>query len=164
MWAPKTAEELLRRHDKHYIVFIAPAVDPRTRQQTGWDVRVLQYWLSDYKPEPEEVLRDIVARFAAGGNVVGHGRYVSLRLQGASKEQALQLARQIYSMIEGTQPFTTHLVNDKYVAEAIRHDFAIILEKLAEIQQQQMEMYRKYLELKERQVQLLEETRRHEYD
>lgn len=165
MWAPKTAEELLRRRGKHYAVFVAPAIDPRSRRQIGWDVRVLQYWLSEYRPEPEEVVRDLVARFAVAGNVVGHGRYVSLRLQGASKDYALNLARQIFQRIEGNIPMVTHLVNDRLVANAVRRDFSVILERLTEILDQQKKMYEEYLQLKRRQVELLEQSEdRRRYD
>ena len=153
MWQPKTAEVILQRTGKHYAVFVAPAQDPRTRQQIGWDVRVLQYWLSELKPEPETIVRDIIARYAAQGNVVGHGRYVSVRLEGVSKEQAIELAREIYRRIEGRLPTTAHLVNDNVVAEAVRRDY----QKLYQLLERIARALERGSEAKERQVQLLEQ-------
>lgn len=163
MWTPKTLEQVLLLRQKHIAIAVCSGYNPRTRAIEGYDVRVLRYWLAPPDtPVPETLVKDLIAQRAITGNVVGHADYVSIRYP--SLEQAMNVARTIYRRIEGLQPRTVHLVNDAIVASAIRRDFQTILEKITELLETQRQMYQEYLELKRRQVELLERTQRHEYD
>jgi len=162
-WIPKTLEALLQLRGKQIAICIAPGYDPRTRSVVGYDVRILKYWLAgEDVPTPEDVVKDLIAQKAISGQVVGHADYVSLRY--SDLETARRVAEIVYRRIEGQQAYVTRLISDTYVAEAIRRDFTTILQKLTEILEQQKKMYEEYLELKRRQVELLERTQRHEYD
>lgn len=162
-WVPKTLEQMLLDTGRYIAVAVAPGYNPRTRTLEGYDVRVLRYWLAPSDvPVPEEVARELIAQKAITGNVVGHADYVSIRYP--SKEQAMIAARMIYRRVEGSLSTAAHLVNDQIVAQAVRRDFHAILERLTELLEQQKRMYEEYLELKRKQVELLERTQRHEYD
>ncbi len=161
-WIPKTLETLLQLRGKQVAICIAPGYDPRTRSIAGYDVRVLRYWLATDAPVPEEIVKDLIAERAIYGQVVGHADYISLRY--GSLEEARRVAETIYKRIEGLHAHVTNLISDKYVAEAVRRDFQAILQRLTEILEHQKRMYEEYLELKRRQVELLERTQRHEYD
>ncbi len=163
MWTPKTLEQLLLLHGKYVAVAVTPGYNPRTRQVEGYDVRILRYWLaSEDIPVPEEVAKELIREKAITGNVVGHADYVSIRF--GSVNEARRAAEIIYRRVEGMQPSVTHLINERNVAEALKRDFLTILNELKEIHKTMMEMYHEYLELKRRQVELLERTQRHEYD
>jgi len=165
-WTPKTLEQLLLLRGRFIAVAVVPGYNPRTHTIQGYDVRVLRYWLAPSDtPVPEEVVRDLIAQRAISGNVVGHADYVSIRF--SSAEEARRVARTVYQRIEGMQPSSVHLVNDALVAQAIRRDFQQILQRLTEILETQQRMYTEYLELKRRQVELLEqstEEQRRRYD
>jgi len=165
MWVPKTLEQLLLLRGRALAIAVVPGYNPRTRSVEGYDMRVLRYWLARDAPVPEQVVRDLIARHAITGNVVGHADYVSIRF--SSIDDAIAAARQVYRIVEGMQPTVTHLVSDRYVAEALRRDFRALLEKITEVLVEQKRMYQEYLELKRRQVELLErsdEERRRRYD
>lgn len=163
MWTPKTLEQILLARGKYLAIAVTPGFNPRTRNIEGYDVRILRYWLaSDEIPVPEEVAKELIQQKAIAGNVVGHADYVSIRF--ASVDEARRAAEIIYRRVEGMQPTTAHLINERIVAEALKRDFLLILNELKEIHKTMMEMYREYLELKRRQVELLERTQRHEYD
>ena len=131
MWAPKALETLLMRRSRALAVAVTPAFDPRTRQVVGHDVRVLRYWLATDAPVPEEVIRDLIAERAFYGQVVGHADYISLRY--GSLEEARRVAETIYRRIEGLQAHITNLISDRYVAEAVKRDFSVIIEELRSI-------------------------------
>ena len=152
MWAPKTLEQLLLLRRRQIAVAVVPAFDQR-RNVIGYDVRLLRYWLADSAPTPEEVVRDLIQAKAITGQVVGHSDYVSLRY--GSYDEAMRVARVIYRRIEGQVSAVTHLVSDRYVADAVRRDYENILRKLTEILEAQQKMYEEYLSLKREQVELL---------
>lgn len=132
MWLPKTLEQLLLLRGKKLAIAVAPGYNPRTRALEGWDVRFLRYWLADCGvPVPEEVAREYLQRAAIRGAVVGHADYVSIRFP--SRQDALAAAKELYRRVEGITPSATHLVNDRYVAEAVRRDYQAIMDKLNEI-------------------------------
>ena len=163
MWVPKTLEQLLIHTRKSIAVAITPAFNPRTKVQEGYDIKVLKYWLASDAPTPEDIARELITTKALEGNVVGHSDYISIRF--TNIVDALNAARTLYKAIEGTEPRTIHLVNDRLVAQAVRRDFSAILERLERILQQQAEMYKQYLELKRKQVELLERSdNRSRYD
>lgn len=165
-WTPKTLEIVLMRRRRVIAVAVTPGFSPRTRQIEGYDVRILRYWLAPADtPVPEEVAKEFIQRHAPQGRVVGHADYVSIRF--ANAEEALSAARRIFAMIEGSEPSAAHLVSDRFVAQAIRRDYSnlnerltAIMENLQKLLEMQTQMYREYLELKRRQVELLEQLRR----
>jgi len=71
------------------------------------------------------------------------------------RSDATQLADRIFNELELLTPRTTHLINERAVANAVRADFATILTKLTQILENQTKMYQEYLELKKQQVELL---------
>ena len=166
MWIPKTLEQLLLRQGRSVAIAVVPGYNPRTRTVEGYDVRMLKYWLAPSDvPTPEDVAKDLIAARAIQGRVVGHADYISIRF--ATIDEAMNAARRIFSTIEGITPRTAHLVSDSYVATAVRRDFQSILERLTRILENQERMYQEYLELKRRQVELLEqstEEQRRRYD
>jgi len=151
MWVPKTMEQLAMRARKHFIVAVVPGYNPRTKSVEGYDVRVIKYWLSDYPATAEEIVRDIIARMAPQGRVVGHENYVSVRFNDYS--EAMRVAVEVFRRIEGRLPSAAHLVSDQVVAEAIRRDYS----KLYELLERIARALEKGAEAKEEQVSLLRE-------
>ena len=98
-------------------VAVAKTTSPR-----GTAVIVAAYWRWMAKlPQLVSIVDQAVQEVAAGRSVVGNPGARSI------------LAR------------TAHLINERYVAQAVAEDFKAILERLAEMQKQQLEMYREYL-------------------
>lgn len=161
MWTPKTLEQLMILRGKSIAVAVVPGYNPRTKATEGYDVRVVKYWLAGCgMPTPEDVAKDLIAQAAIRGSVVGHADYVSIRF--SSVEEARSAAMLIYRRIEGSESSAAHLISDNFVAAAIKRDFRMILERLAEILETQSKMYQEYLSLKKRQVELLERSTNNE--
>lgn len=155
MWGWKTMEQVALRHGMDYVVAIAQVVDRQT-QQIIPVVQVVKYWLSE-RPSPRPTIQPVLGR-----QTIGHDDAFSVRA--LDLNDARQLAETIFNELEAMTPRTARLISEKYVAEALRYDYATILQKLTEILENQQKMYQEYLELKRKQVELLERTQRHEYD
>jgi hypothetical protein len=145
-WSWKTMEQVALIHNVDYVVAVAESFDRQTNQYVP-TVLVIKYWLSD-KPSPRPQLQPVLGR-----TTVGHDDAFSVRAM--DRNDATQLADRMFNELELLTPRTTHLINERVVASAVRADFATILTKLTQILESQSKMYQEYLELKKQQVELL---------
>jgi hypothetical protein len=149
-WSWKVMEQIaMLYHNADYVVAVSLAFDRQTNSHVP-TVMVIKYWLSS-RPSPRPQLQPILGR-----TTVGHDDAFSIRAMDIN--DARQLAERIFNELELLTPKTVTLINEQRVAEAIRADFNTILQKLTQLLEQQQQMYREYLELKRRQVQLLEQA------
>jgi len=132
-----------------YVVAIAEVFDRQTNANVP-AIMVIRYWLSN-RPSPRPTLQPILGR-----TTIGHDDAFSIRALDIN--DARTLAERIFNELEAIQPRTVHLVSEAMVAEAIRYDFNTILQRLTQVLETQQKMYQEYLELKRRQVELLERT------
>jgi hypothetical protein len=110
---------------------------------------VIKYWLSRL-PSPKRPTETVLGR-----TTIGHDDAFSVRATDIN--DARNVAETIFNNLESAPVSRmTRLINEATVAESIRSDFNTILSLLTRILQQQSEMYREYLELKKKQVELLE--------
>jgi len=131
------------------------------RQQRGSQeyhgIIVASYWRSKSRVANviDQVVSEIAGRMHA--SVVGHVGARSL-MWPAGAVDTLRVAEEIASMISQRiwTPAVTHLVSDSVVASAVREDYARIMTTLTQILERMERMYSEYLELKRRQVELLE--------
>jgi hypothetical protein len=148
-WSWKTMEQIAIMYNMDYVVAIAQSFDRQTNSYVP-TVMVIKYWLSQ-RPSPRPQLAPVLGR-----TTIGHDDAFSIRALDIN--DARTLAERLFNELELLTPKTVYLINEQRVAEAVRQDFNTILQLLARILQQQTEMYREYLELKRKQVQLLEQT------
>uniref|UniRef100_A0A7J2U4Z8 Uncharacterized protein n=1 Tax=Ignisphaera aggregans TaxID=334771 RepID=A0A7J2U4Z8_9CREN len=149
-WSWKVMEQIaMIYHNADYVVAISQALDRQTNTMVPV-VQVIKYWLSQ-RPSPRPQLVPVLGR-----TTVGHDDAFSIRAMDIN--DARQLAERIFNELELLTPRTVHLVNESRVAEAIRADFNTIIQRLTQILELQTRMYQEYLELKRRQVQLLEQA------
>jgi hypothetical protein len=156
-WSWKVMEQVALQYNADYVVAVSQALDRQTNTVV-LVVQVIRYWLSS-RPSP----RPQVSQPLYGRTTIGHDDAFSVRALDASDARAL--SQRIFEELELLTPRTVHLVNESRVAEALRHDFNVILQRLTQIAERieraisiQAEMYKEYLELKRRQVQLLEQA------
>ena len=128
-----------------------------TQTSSGYAVIFAAYWRA------EDVIRNVVDRWLerkfGGRQIIGHPGAKSVLLVSQAEIQNIPAwARELAEEIdrEVYVPRVTTLVNDALVARALASDMRTILAKLTEILEAQKTMYREYLELKKRQVELLE--------
>jgi len=149
-WSWKVMEQIaMIYHNADYVVAVSLAFDRQTNQYVPV-VQVIKYWLSS-RPSPRPQLVPVLGR-----TTMGHDDAFSVRA--LDLNDARQLADRIFNELELLTPRTVHLVNESRVAEAIRADFSVIMQRLTQILELQNKMYQEYLELKRRQVQLLEQA------
>jgi hypothetical protein len=148
-WSWKTMEQIALNYSVDYVVAIAQSFDRQTNTYVP-TVMVVKYWLSQ-RPSPRPQLQPILGR-----TTLGHDDAFSVRA--LDLNDARQLAERLFNELELLTPRTVHLVNESRVAEAIRQDFSVIMQRLTQILELQNKMYQEYLELKRRQVQLLEQA------
>jgi len=147
-WSWKTLEQIAQSVRVDYVVAIAESFDRQTNQYVP-TVQVIKYWLSRL-PSPRKSTETILGR-----TTIGHDDAFSVRATDIT--DARNVAETIFNNLENVPASKmTRLINESTVAESIRNDFNTILSLLTRILQQQSEMYREYLELKKRQVELLE--------
>jgi len=150
-------------------VAVLPSYNPRTNQ---YAIIVARNWRTD--GSVINAIEEFVNKRFSGRQIVGHpgARSISLMSQ-AEISDIPAIARELNDVISTKvyTPSTVRLVNERYVAEALHSDFRELLRRLAEINErlmqlaeQQNKMYQEYLELKRRQVELLERTRESRYD
>jgi ElaB/YqjD/DUF883 family membrane-anchored ribosome-binding protein len=147
-WSWKTMEQIALQYRTDYVVAIAESFDRQTNSYVP-TVLVIKYWLSD-RPSPRPTLAPVLGR-----TTVGHDDAFSIRAM--DKSDATQLASRVFDELDLLTPRTTHLINERVVANAVRADFATILSKLTQILETQAKMYQEYLELKRQQVELLKQ-------
>jgi hypothetical protein len=147
-WSWKIMEQVALMHNMDYVVAVATAFDRQTNQYVPV-VQVIKYWLSN-RPSP----RPQVSQPLFGRTTVGHDDAFSVRTIDINDARAL--ADRLFDELELLTPRTVHLINESNIANAIRADYNTILQRLSQILELQTKMYSEYLELKKRQVELLE--------
>jgi hypothetical protein len=147
-WSWKTLEQLAIVARVDYVVAIAESFDRQTNQYVP-TVQVIKYWLSNM-PSPKKPTETVLGR-----TTIGHDDAFSVRA--VDINDARSVAETIFNNLENVPASKmTRLINESSVAESLRSDFNTILSLLTRILQQQSEMYREYLDLKKKQVELLE--------
>jgi hypothetical protein len=146
-WSWKTMEQVALQYQADYVVAIAESFDRQTNQYVP-TVLAIKYWLSQ-RPSPRPQLAPVLGR-----TTLGHDDAFSVRA--LDKSDAVQLAQRVFEELELISPRTARLINEQRVAEAVRADYNTILQRLTQILELQSKMYQEYLELKKRQVELLE--------
>ena len=147
-WLWKTLETIAMRHNVDYVIAITSALDRQTNQLVPI-VAVIRYWLSQ-RPTPRRIVENIIA----GRMVIGHPDAFSVRAMDV--DDAKRIAEQMFQVLDGQTSRVSHLINESHVAEAIRSDYTNIMSRLTQILETMNKMYEEYLELKRRQVELLE--------
>lgn len=131
----------------------------------GLAIIVAAYWRN---PEIFNIIDKVISDVSAGRSVVGHSGARSILV--SNRDEGERLVREIITRLNESistrfyTPKTINLINESRVAKALHEDFKTILATIKEILRNQQEMYREYLELKKKQVELLERTDRHRYD
>ncbi len=140
-------------------VAIVPTFNPRINQ---YAIIIAKNWRT---PEVTSIIEEYVQRKFIGRQIVGHpgARSVSMMSLDEARNLIPVIARELNEVIASRMytPQTVRLINETTVARALREDFKAILQKLTEILEQQRQMYREYLELKRKQVELLERASEH---
>jgi hypothetical protein len=146
-WSWKVMEQVALMYNTDYVVAIAQSLD---RQSSNFvpTVLTIRYWLSQ-RPSPRSQLQPILGR-----TTIGHDDAFSIRALDSNDARAL--ADRLFDELELLTPRTVHLINEQRLSEAIRTDYNAILQRLAQILELQSRMYNEYLELKRKQVELLE--------
>jgi len=140
-------------------VAIVPSRSPRTGETV---LIIARYWRTS--DEVAQIVDQYVYTKFAGRQILGHPGARSVNLMQTPIEQAVEIARQVARELDEMlrqriyTPRVAHLINDQYVAQAIAEDFKTIIRTLTEILEQMRRMYQEYLELKRRQVELLEKA------
>jgi len=148
-WSWKTMEQLALMNNADYVVAIAEVFDRQTNTNVP-AVMVVKYWLSN-RSSPRPTLQPVLGR-----TTIGHDDAFSVRA--LDIVDARQLAERIFNELESLTPKTVHLINEANVAEAVRYDFNSIIQRLTQVLELQQKMYQEYLELKKKQVELLERS------
>ena len=110
-----------------------------------------------------EIVDRVANEVAGGRTVVGNPGARSILAR--SPEDADMLVQQVVQrlneliQVRAYTPRTAHLINERTVAEAVIEDFRMIAQTLTEILRQMQQMYKQYLDLKKRQVEILESLR-----
>jgi hypothetical protein len=149
-WSWKTMEQIALTQRADYVVAISEVFDRQTNTNVP-AVLVIKYWLSE-RPSPRPRLQPVLGR-----TTIGHDDAFSVRALDINDARAL--AETIFNELEAITPRVTHLINESRVAEALRYDFNAILQRLTQILEAQQKMYAEYLDLKRKQVELLERLR-----
>jgi hypothetical protein len=157
-WGPKSLEKLAFQQNTWYAVGVSR--DPRTGQYIvraiiRWDIQARYPNL----PMPGAVARNLWA----SRSIIGHPAAPSIAAtsEEEAREMVLQLARAIADEVtKFATPSTLRFINEYEVGKILTD----ILLRLEQILEEQRRMYQEYLELKKRQVELLEKTTQHRYD
>lgn len=136
----------------------APVATMLAQTPRGISVIVACDWKK--KAQYATIVDDVVLEVAKGRPVVGHPGAKSIAVTSREEGEELleelvaklnaEISRRIYACK------VAHLINVEHVSEALHEDFRQILQRLTEILETQREMYKEYLELKRKQVELLE--------
>ena len=149
-WGPKSLEKLALATGAWYAA--GWSFDERSRQ---WVVRAIIRWDIAAKmpslPQPGTVARNLWST----RNIIGHpsAPSVAATSEDEAREMALAWARAIAdAATKAASPAVATLISESRVGEMLTE----ILHRLERILETQQQMYSEYLELKRRQVQLLE--------
>jgi hypothetical protein len=151
-WGPKSLERLAFQTGAWYAV--GWSYDERNRQ---WVVRAIIRWdvaaRMSHLPLPGNIARQIWST----RNIIGHPAAPSVAAisEEEAESMATQWARALADAVtKSAAPTVATLISETRVGEML----AEILQRLEQILESQRQMYQEYLELKRRQVQLLERT------
>jgi len=137
-------------------VAVVPTFVPQRNQ---YSAIFATYWRES--DEVRQVVDVFINATFVGRQVVGHSGAKSVALLSEQEVQNIPTwARQLDEALSQRiyTPKVTTFIPDSMVARALSQDFGAILQRLTEILETQRRMYQEYLELKRRQVQLLEQT------
>jgi hypothetical protein len=151
-WGPKSLERLAFQTGAWYAV--GWSYDERNRQ---WVVRAIIRWdvaaRMSHLPLPGNIARQIWST----RNIIGHpaAPSVAATTEEEARFMAEQWARALAdAATKSASPAVASLISESKVGEML----AEVLQRLEQILESQRQMYQEYLELKRRQVQLLERT------
>ncbi|MEM1928994.1 MAG: hypothetical protein QXH81_03405 [Thermofilaceae archaeon] len=151
-WGPKALEKMAFASGSWYAAGVS-----YVSRQNQWVVRCIQRWdiaaRMPQLPTPGAVAKELWPT----RNIIGHPSAPSVAA--TSEEEARAMAEQWARALAdratfAASPRVTTLISETSVGEML----AEILQRLEQIITQQTEMYKEYLELKRRQVELLERT------
>ena len=149
-WGPKALEKMAFASGAWYAV--GWGIDERSKQPIAraiirWDIQAKMSNL----PTPGQIARQLWPT----RNIIGHPSAPSVAASSESEaqEMVVQWARALADASKFSTKATT-FVNESIVGEA----FVEVLQRLEQILQNQQKMYQEYLELKKRQVELLERS------
>jgi len=149
-WGPKALEKMAFSTGAWYAT--GWGIDERSKQHivraiVRWDVQAKMPNL----PTPGQVAKQLWPT----RNIIGHPSAPSVA--SSSEDEAREMAMQWARALADASKFstkTTTFINESIVGEA----FMEVLHRLEQILQNQQRMYQEYLELKKRQVELLEKS------
>jgi len=151
-WGPKSLERLAFQTGAWYAA--GWSYDERNRQ---WVVRAIIRWdvaaRMSHLPLPGNIARQIWST----RNIIGHpaAPSVAATTEEEARFMAEQWARALAdAATKSASPAVASLISESKVGEML----AEVLQRLEQILESQRQMYQEYLELKRRQVQLLERT------
>lgn len=147
-WSWKTLEQIALQQQADYVVAITSLYDRATNTYVP-GLQIIKYWLSQ-RPEPLDVVKSVVS----GRQVIGHPDAFSVRV--LDVDDARRIADQVFEALDSTESRVSHLIEESSVANAVRADYNEILNRLTQILSSMEKMYSEYLELKRKQVELLE--------
>jgi len=139
-WGPKQLEALCIREDKPYAVGPAQTRDPSSGE-TIYIIRVIKYWERVDLPNPADIIQTTRHR---------HGHPAAPTYSALSFEDALRGAEEFAHQLN-----TRVSIEESRKAVSGLENFIALLAKILE---NQTKLYEQYLELKRRQVELLERT------
>ncbi|AZI75840.1 hypothetical protein SBFV3_gp05 [Sulfolobales Beppu filamentous virus 3] len=149
-WIWKVLDYVMYINNTDYGVLIGKTLDRQLNTQIPV-ILVAKYWLSDVQ-DPLTVLKPIIGN----RKTIGHPTAFSIAI--VSEQEAISLANQIAETLSSQFSSVAVTVNAGAVSKAVQQDFNKILNMLAQILKTQSEMYKEYLELKRKQIELLEKT------
>jgi hypothetical protein len=158
-WGPKSLEKMAFQHNCWYSVGVSR--DPRTNQYVTraiirWDVQARYSNL----PMP----RDVMVKLYPTRSVIGHP--AAPTVAAATEEEARDMAYRITRALADetsrfASPSTLRFINEYEVGRVLTEVLLKIeqaIEKIDRVLENQARMYSEYLDLKRRQVQLLEQA------
>lgn len=151
-WGPKSLEKLAFAQNAWYAVGVSR--DPRTGQYV---VRSIIRWDVQARYSNLPLPGDIAKRLWPTRSIIGHpaAPSVAATSEEEAREMALQLARAIADEVSKfASPNTLRFISESEVGRVLTE----VLVKLEQILEEQRKMYAEYLELKKRQVELLERS------
>jgi hypothetical protein len=151
-WGPKSLERLAFQTGAWYAV--GWSYDERNRQ---WVVRAIIRWDVAARMSHLSLPGNIARQIWSTRNIIGHpaAPSVAATTEEEARFMAEQWARALAdAATKSASPAVASLISESKVGEML----AEVLQRLEQILESQGQMYQEYLELKRRQVQLLERT------
>lgn len=158
-WGPKALEKLAFQTNAWYAIGVS-----YVQRQGIYAVRAIIRWDIQAKYPSLPLPGNIARQLFPTRTIIGHPAAPSIAASTEieAREMALRLAEELARAAPSafSKPGVSHLISLDSVGETL----AEILLGIKQILENQQKMYQEYLELKRRQVELLERTQRHEYD